>query len=216
MRVLIVEDETDLRVGLAGALRDEGYAVDEAGDGDEGVYHAETWDYDAILLDVMLPCIDGWGVLEKVRHAKDTPVLMLTARDTLMDRVKGLDHGADDYVLKPFELDELFARLRAIIRRSNRKANSILEVNGVSINVASRKVAKGGLGVDLTATEYSLVEYLAMRRGTVVSRTDLYDHLFDENEHSLSNLLDVHVSNIRMKLGYDFILTRRGHGYIIE
>ncbi len=216
MRVLIVEDETDLRVGLAGALRDEGYAVDEAGDGDEGVYHAETWDYDAILLDVMLPCIDGWGVLEKVRHAKDTPVLMLTARDTLMDRVKGLDHGADDYVLKPFELDELFARLRAIIRRSNRKANSILEVNGVSINVASRKVAKGGLGVDLTATEYSLVEYLAMRRGTVVSRTDLYDHLFDENEHSLSNLLDVHVSNIRKKLGHDFILTRRGHGYIIE
>ena len=212
----MVEDDSDLRSSLAKALRDEGYAADEAEDGDEGLYHAESWDYDAILLDVMLPKVDGWEVLRRLRKTKRTPVMMLTARDSTHDRVKGLDGGADDYVVKPFDLDELFARLRALIRRANNQPSSTITIGKVIIDIAARRIRNDGRGVALTAREYSLVEFLAMRRGNVVTRSSLYEHLFDENDSTLSNLLDVHVSNIRKKLGHDFILTRRGHGYIID
>ena len=213
MRVLIVEDEPDLLAGLLGALRDEGYAADGAADGEEGLYKAENYDYDAVVLDVMLPRLDGWEVLRRLRQTKKTPVLMLTARDTLRDRVRGLDAGADDYLVKPFELDELLARLRALIRRSASEAQPMLTIGDVNIDTAARTVSRGGAAVTLTAREYALVEYLALHRGQVVTRTMLYEHLFDENDSTLSNLLDVHVSNIRKKLGHEFIATRRGHGY---
>jgi two-component system, OmpR family, response regulator len=216
MRVLAVEDEPDLLDGLVKALREDGYAVDGASDGEDGLYKAESYDYDAIVLDIMLPGIDGWELLRRLRKTKKTPVLMLTARDAVRDRVRGLDTGADDYLVKPFELVELLARLRALIRRSATQAQPRLAIGDVVINTAARTVSSKGEAVTLTAREYSLVEFLALHRGQVVTRTTLYEHLFDENDDTLSNLLDVHVSNIRKKLGHDFITTRRGHGYCIE
>jgi two-component system OmpR family response regulator len=216
MRVLIVEDEPDLLNGLARALRDEGYAVDTAANGQDGLYSAEANEYDAIVLDVMLPRIDGWEVLVRLRKQKKTPVLMLTARDQSRDRVRGLDTGADDYVVKPFDLEELMARLRALIRRTTGTVRSLIEFADIVIDTAARTVHQRGQVVTLTAREYALLEYLALHRGEVVTRTALYEHLFDENDSTLSNLLDVHVSNIRRKLGHDLISTRRGHGYCIE
>jgi two-component system, OmpR family, response regulator len=215
MRVLIVEDEPDLLSSLAQAFREEGYAVDIAADGEDGFYKAESWDYDAIVLDVMLPKLDGWGLLEKLRRAKKTPVLMLTARDQTRDRVRGLDGGADDYLIKPFDLHELLARVRALIRRSAGQSRNLIELGDVSIDTARRIVSRQGEEISLTAREYALLEYLALHRGEVVSRTALYEHLFDEDDSTLSNLLDVHVSNIRKKLGADIITTRRGHGYSV-
>ena len=215
MRLLIVEDESDLLASLAKALREEGYAVDAAGDGAEGLYKAKETDYDAIILDVMLPELDGWEVLRRLRIQKKTPVLMLTARDTSRDRVRGLDAGADDYLVKPFDLDELFARIRALIRRQAGQSQALIEVGAVVINTATRQVSLDGAVVALTPREYALVEFLALHRGNPVARTALYEHLFDEDDNTLSNLLDVHVSNIRKKLGAEFIVTRRGHGYCI-
>ena len=216
MRILIVEDEPDLRSGLARALRDEGYAVDTAADGEDGLFKAESADYDAVVLDVMLPKLDGWEMLSRLRKTKKTPVLMLTARDQSRDRVKGLDTGADDYVVKPFDLAELFARLRALIRRGANQTTNVIEIRDVRIDTAARLVTHAGKSVELTAREYALVEFMARHRGEVVTRTQLYEHLFDENDSTLSNLLDVHVSNVRKKLGHEFIVTRRGHGYCIE
>ena len=216
MRLLVIEDEKDLRAALEKGLREEGYAVDVAEDGDEGLFKAESWDYDAILLDVMLPVMDGWQVLERLRRTKSTPVLMLTARDTVRDRVRGLDLGSDDYVVKPFSFRELLARIRALIRRSAGAASPMLELGSVRVDTAKRVVLQNGGPVELTAREYALVEMLAFRKGKVVTRTELYDHLFAEEDQTLSNLLDVHVCNVRKKLGKDFIETRRGHGYIIE
>ena len=216
MRILIVEDEPDLLRSVAQALREEGYAVDSANNGEDGLFNAESYDYDAIILDVMLPKMDGWEILKRLRKTKKTPVLMLNARDQSRDRVRGLDTGADDYVVKPFDLSELFARLRALIRRSANKTTNVIEIGDVKIDTATRNVFLKEKPVELTAREYSLVEFLALHRGEVVTRTQLYEHLFDENECSLSNLLDVHVSNVRKKLGAEFIVTRRGHGYCIE
>ena len=216
MRILIVEDEPDLRSALVRSLRDEGYAVDAADNGADGLFNAESTNYDAIILDVMMPQMDGWEVLKRLRKTKKTPVLMLTARDQTRDRVKGLDTGADDYVLKPFDLPELLARLRALIRRSVGKTTNVIEIGDVAVNTAARIVSLAGSPVELTAREYALVEFMALHRGEVVTRTQLYEHLFDENDSSLSNLLDVHVSNVRKKLGAEFIATRRGHGYCIE
>ena len=216
MRILIIEDEADLLASLAKALREEGYAVDTATDGEEGLYKAQSWDYDALVLDVMLPGLDGWTLLERLRQTKKTPVLMLTARDTARDRVRGLDTGADDYLVKPFDLNELFARLRALIRRAAGQTRNTLDIGGLVIDTAARRVTRAGQVIALTAREYALVEFLALHRGEVVTRTTLYEHLFDEDDNTLSNLLDVHVSNLRKKLGAGFITTRRGHGYSIE
>jgi two-component system OmpR family response regulator len=216
MRILVVEDEPDLLHGLARSLREEGYAVDTAEDGGDGLFKAESVDYDAIVLDVMLPSLNGWEILGRLRATRKTPVLLLTARDRTADRVHGLDLGADDYLVKPFDLSELLARLRALIRRSASGASSLVVIGEVHIDTAARSVSRGGQSVELTAREYVLVEYLARHRGEVVTRTALYEHLFDETEDTLSNLLDVHVSNVRKKLGHDLIVTRRGHGYCIE
>ena len=215
MRILLIEDEADLLASLAKALREEGYAVDTATDGEEGLYKAREVGYDAIVLDVMLPRLDGWEVLERFRKSQKTPVLMLTARDAARDRVRGLDAGADDYLVKPFDLEELFARLRAIIRRAAGQTVNTIEIGGAIVDTASRKVTLAGNPVALTAREYCLLEFLALHRGETVTRTALYEHLFDEDDDSLSNLLDVHVSNLRKKLGGGLIETRRGHGYCI-
>ena len=216
MRVLVVEDEPDLLRLVATSLREDGYAVDTAADGEDGLYKATAWEYDAVVLDVMLPGIDGWSVLKQLRAKKRTPVLMLTARDTVADRVRGLDFGADDYLVKPFALTELMARLRALIRRSAGQAVSIIKIGDVQIDTVGKIVIRDEELVALTPMEYALVELLALHRQKLVSRTAIYDHLFDEDDDSLSNLVDVHVSNIRKKLGRDFITTRRGQGYMIE
>jgi two-component system OmpR family response regulator len=216
MRVLLVEDEPELLRVLGRALREEGYAVDEAPDGEEGLFKATSWDYDAIVLDLMLPKMNGWQLLEALRRSKKTPVLILTARDAVTDRVRGLDTGADDYLVKPFDLSELFARLRALIRRSSGQGHPVIDVGGVVLDTRNRSVTSGGELVALTAREYALVELLILHQGEVVSRTQIYEHLFDENDDSLSNLVEVHVSNIRRKLGKDFIVTRRGQGYIVD
>jgi two-component system OmpR family response regulator len=216
MRILVVEDEPDLLRSLAQALREEGYAVDTAANGEDGLFNVENTDYDAVVLDVMMPKMDGWEVLSRLRKIKKTPVLMLTARDQSRDRVKGLDTGADDYVVKPFDLPELFARLRALIRRGANQTRSVIEIGDVTIDVAARNVSRAREAVPLTAREYALLEFLALHRGELVTRTTLYEHLFDENDSTMSNLLDVHVSNLRKKLGAEFIATRRGHGYCIE
>ena len=216
MRVLVVEDEPDLLRVVAATLREDGYAVDTAADGEDALYKAKAWEYDAIVLDVMLPKLDGWTVLRKLREVKHTPVLMLTARDTVQDRVRGLNSGADDYVVKPFSLTELLARLRALIRRSAGQSAAVIEIGDVSVNTLSKVVTRQDELVALTPMEYALVELLAMHRQQLVTRTTIYDHLFDEEDDSFSNLVDVHVSNIRKKLGRDFITTRRGQGYMIE
>lgn len=216
MRVLVVEDDPDLQDVLASALRQVGYAVDAASDGREGLVKARSWTYDAIVLDLMLPLMNGFEVLKELRKHFSTPVLILTARDSLQDRVVGLDQGADDYLVKPFEIKELQARLRALIRRSKGQPNAAIEIGPVAIDTSARTVTKEGQSVSLTAREYALVELLAMHRKKLVSRSMIYDHLFDENDDSLSNLVEVHISNVRKKLGKDFIKTRRGLGYVIE
>ncbi len=217
MRVLVIEDEPDLLTVLAQSLREAGYAVDTASDGREGLFKAQGGEYDALLLDLMIPRLDGWALLKTLRAGGNSvPVLVLTARDALPDRVRGLDTGADDYLTKPYELQELLARLRAIIRRSAGKPSSSVEVGDIVIDTVKRTVLKAGQAVALTAREYALVEYLALHRGELVTRSMLYDHLFDEDDDSLSNLVDVHVSNIRKKLGKDFIVTRRGQGYLLD
>ena len=215
MRLLLVEDEPDLREALARALCEEGYAVDTADNGENGLFNALNTNYDAIVLDILLPKMNGWDVLKQLRAKKKTPVLMLTARDQSLDRVRGLDTGADDYMVKPFDLPELFARLRAIIRRAAGQSSTQIQVGKVVVDTAARLVTVDQQPVALTAREYGLVEFLALHRGEVVTRTQLYESLFDENDDTMSNLLDVHVSNVRKKLGHDFIATRRGHGYQI-
>jgi len=216
MRLLVIEDDPVLQRTLAAALREENYAVDTASDGAEGLFKAQQNAYDAVLLDIMLPKLDGWGVLTALRPANRTPVLMLTARDTVPDRIRGLDTGADDYLTKPFDIDELLARLRALIRRSAGQSSPQLVIGELTLDTAARRATVAGAEIVLTAREYSLLEYLALHRGEVVSRATLYEHLFDEADDSLSNLLDVHVSNLRKKLGHDLIATRRGLGYSIE
>jgi two-component system, OmpR family, response regulator len=216
MRILVVEDEPDLLSGIVRALRKEGYFVDSAGDGDEGLFKAQSVDYDAVLLDVMLPLKDGWTVLKHLRQSRQTPVLMLTARDRPADRVRGLDTGADDYLSKPFDLPELLARVRALIRRSAGQPSPAIEIGSLRLDPKARKVTREGAPVLLTAREYVILEYLALHRGTLITRTALYEHVFDENDNTLSNLIDVHISNLRKKLGHDLITTRRGLGYCIE
>lgn len=215
MRVLVVEDEPDLRKVLCQVLRENDYAVDEASDGEEGLYKAQAWDYDALVLDLMLPKITGWELLRRMRSKKKTPVLILTARDTVNDRIRGLDEGADDYLVKPFEMGELLARLRALIRRAAGTPVATIEIGDVVVDTRTRKVTRAGHDAGLTAREYTLVELLALRRGELVTKTMIYEHIFDENDDSLSNLIEVHVANIRKKLGRDFIKTRRGLGYVV-
>lgn len=216
MRVLVIEDEADLRDTVVETLREEGFATDSCADGEEGLYKALHWDYDAILLDIMLPKLDGWEVLQAIRAQKETPVMMLTARDGVEDRIKGLDKGADDYLPKPFDLAEMVARTRAIARRSGGQRNPELSVGDISVNTTARQVTQNGTLVELTAREYALTELFVRKVDEVVTRDYIYEHLFDENEDSLSNMLDVYIYKLRQKFGKNFIRTMRGHGYIVK
>jgi two-component system, OmpR family, response regulator len=216
MRILIIEDEPELRRVLVQALREAGYAVDEAADGPDGLFKAIAWTYDLVLLDLMLPGLDGIEVLRRLRREKPTPVLVLTARDTVPDRIRGLDVGADDYVVKPFNLAEVLARVRAIIRRAAGRGESRITIGDVAVDTAKKTVTRAGEAVVLTAREFAILELLVNYRGKVVTKSEIYEHIFDENEDTLSNLVEVHVSNIRKKLGRDFIGTRRGMGYVVN
>jgi two-component system OmpR family response regulator len=217
MRVLLVEDEPDLASAIARALADEDFAVDVALEGDEGFFQASQVPYDAIVLDVMLPGRDGWDILRSLRAAgRTTPIIMLTARDTIDDRVRGLNLGADDYLTKPFAVEELVARLRALSRRAAGHPSPDLIAGNIRIDMAGRRVFRGDQEVDLTAREYSILELLARRRGDVVTRTEISDHLYNDDSELLSNAIDVHVASLRRKLGGTLIQTRRGIGYLID
>jgi len=217
VRLLVVEDEPDLARMLARTLEEEQFAVDLALDGDEAYYKMTEIPYDAIVLDLMLPRRDGWSLLRSLRESgKRSPVLILTARDGVEDRVRGLDLGADDYLTKPFALTELVARVRALIRRASPDPAPVLAIGEVTIDTAARVVCRGGRPVDLTAREYSVLELLARRRGSLVTRTMIWDHLYSEAEDIVSNAVDVHVSALRRKLGRDVIQTRRGQGYMVD
>jgi two-component system OmpR family response regulator len=216
VRILVVEDEPDLARALRKAIQEEDMVCDVAADGEAGLFNLRSWDYDAVILDLMLPKVDGWNLLRDLRSRKSTPVLILTARDATPDKVKGLDSGADDYLTKPFKLDELIARLKALIRRSAGHPAPVIRVGPVEIDTAKRLVRKHGQVVPLAPKEFALVELLAFNRGKLVTRTAIYEHIYDENDSSLSNVVDVYVSNIRKKLGPDFVETRRGHGYVVN
>lgn len=215
MRVLVIEDEPNIRRLLGEILTEEGYAVDTAADGQDGLSKATIWPYDAVILDLLLPRMDGWDVLEQLRETHKTPVLIVSARDALSDRVLGLDLGADDYLAKPFERVELLARLRALIRRAAGQTQSVITVGELAVDLRARTVSRGADVLNLTPREFALLEYLVLHRGRVISRDEIYDHLLDEQESGLSNSLDVHISNLRKKVGLDVIETRRGQGYVI-
>jgi two-component system OmpR family response regulator len=215
MRLLIVEDEEELAETVRRAFVEDGFSVDVATDGESGLFNAESWSYDAIVLDLMLPRMGGMEVLKKVRSRSSTPVLILTARDGVDDKVRGLNTGADDYLTKPFQLTELIARVRALVRRSAGKPSPVLKVGDLEIDTVAKVVKRKGKPVELTPKEFALAEFMVLHRGELVTRTMIYDHLYDETDDTLSNVLDVYVSNLRRKLGKTFIETRRHQGYIL-
>ena len=217
MRILVVEDEHDLRRGLARALTEEHFAVDQSPDGDDGLFRALEIEYDAIVLDVMLPRRSGIDLLDDLRRAgRLTPVLLLTARDGIDDRVRGLNHGADDYLTKPFAVEELVARVRALIRRAAGQPFRTVAIGDVEVDLSARRVRRRGEEIELTGREYSILELLIRQRGAIVPRTVLFDHLYNDDHESLSNTIDVHIASLRRKLGAAVIETRRGLGYLID
>jgi DNA-binding response OmpR family regulator len=222
MRLLLIEDEPDAARLLARGLREQAYAVDIAPDGREGAYRASIADYDAIILDVMLPSLDGLDVCRSLRSAgSSVPILMLTARDSVEARIAGLDSGADDYLTKPFDFGELLARLRAVIRRGVRPTwPEQLHIGVIELDTRGRRVTKQGREITLTSREYSLLEYLARRAGEVVGRADIAEHVWDDSYEPLSNVIDVYIQRLRRKLddpGQDsMIRTRRGEGYTLR
>src|SRR5215475_3269281 len=221
MRILVVEDEPRVARFLAKGLRERSYAVDIARDGELALYQTEINDYDLIILDVMLPGKDGFEICRELRERLiKTPILMLTARDAVDDRVQGLDSGADDYLTKPFEFKELLARIRALLRRAHEFRPSVLQVADLTLNTASHSVARAGRRIGLTAKEYALLEYFALHEGRLLSREDIAAHVWDENFDPMSNVIDVYVRRLRKKVdegfGRPLIHTRRGAGYIFS
>ena len=217
MRLLVVEDDADLNRQLVTALTDAGYVVDKAVDGEEGHYLGETSPYDAVILDLGLPILDGVSVLEKWRRAgRKMPVLILTARDRWSDKVAGFDAGADDYVSKPFHMEEVLARVRALVRRTAGHASAELTCGPVSLDTKGARVTVNGMAIKLTSLEYRLLEYLMMHGGKVVSRTELVEHLYDQDFDRDSNTVEVFVGRLRKKLGVDVLHTIRGMGYCVQ
>ncbi len=216
MRLLVVEDDPDLNRQLVTALQDSGYVVDAAKDGEEGHFLGDTEPYDAVVLDLGLPVIDGVSVLEKWRRAgRKMPVLILTARDRWSDKVAGFDAGADDYVAKPFHMEEVLARVRALLRRSAGHATSELTCGPVSLDTKSARVIVNGMAVKLTSLEFRLLAYLMHHKGKVISRTELVEHLYDQDFDRDSNTVEVFVGRLRKKLGVDVLHTIRGMGYCV-
>jgi two-component system copper resistance phosphate regulon response regulator CusR len=220
MRILLVEDDPRIARFVSQALREQAYAVDAAADGDDALYKASVNDYDAVILDVMIPGRDGFEVCRELRAAGSAvPVIMLTARDAVPDRVAGLDSGADDYLTKPFEVSELLARLRALLRRGRDVRPALVSVADLRIDTRAHAVARAGRRIELTAKEYALLEYLARERGRVLTRAEIAEHVWDENFDPLSNLIDVNINRLRRKVDDGFALplihTRRGEGYML-
>ena len=220
MRLLLVEDEPDAARILAKGLREEAYAVDVVGDGEKALELAFVNDYDLIILDVMLPRRDGFEVCRELRaEGSAVPVLMLTARDAVEDRISGLDTGADDYLTKPFDFDELLARVRALLRRGPALLPAVLRVADLAVDTRARRVSRGGREVELTAKEYALLEYLARRAGEVVSRADIAEHVWDESYDPFSKVIEVFIQRLRRKVDGarrpPLIRTRRGEGYLL-
>ena len=214
MRILVVEDDKDLNRQLVAALQQNGYVVDKAFDGEEGHFLGDTEPYDAIVLDLGLPVLDGVSVLSKWRRSgRKTPVLILTARDRWSDKVAGFDAGADDYVTKPFHMEEILARLRALVRRAAGIASSELICGPVALDTANAKVTVDGRTIKLTSLEFRLLSYLMHHPGKVVSRTELVEHLYDQDFDRDSNTVEVFVGRLRKKLGVDVLQTVRGMGY---
>ena len=221
MRILLVEDDARVSGVIARGLREQAYAVDVAPDGEQALYLAAVNQYDVIVLDVMLPGKDGYAVCRELRAAGSRqPILMLTARGTVDDRVEGLDAGADDYLTKPFDFKELLARLRALLRRSVELRPAVAKVADLTLDTASHAVQRGGRAVPLTAKEYALLEYLVLNEGRVVGREQISQHVWDEAFDPLSNIIDVYVKRLRAKLDHGhatrLIHTRRGEGYILS
>lgn len=221
MRVLIIEDERYLANILKKGLEENGFTVEVSYDGEEGLYMAETYPYDGVLLDIMLPKVDGLTILNTLRAKKiDVPVLMITARGEIEDKIKGLSIGADDYIAKPFDFSELLARLKAVIRRSKGKPSPIIIIDDLVIDTNSRTVKRADREIRLSAREYNILEYLALNEGRVVSRTELIEHIYDSEFDLDSNIIDVYINYLRNKIdkgfGKQIIFTVRGAGYTIK
>lgn len=220
MRVLIVEDEPKTAAYIRKGLTEHGFAVDIAANGVDGEHLATSLDYDLIILDVMLPGMDGWTVLREIRDTKTTPVLFLTARDNVADRVRGLELGADDYLVKPFAFSELLARMRTVLRRGTKQPSAGFRVADLEIDPLKRKVFRGGRRIDLTAKEFALLDYFVSRAGEVLSRTIIAEHVWDMNFDSDTNVVDVAIRRLRVKIDDPFdvklIRTIRGVGYVLE
>lgn len=218
MRILLIEDYVPLQKSLVQGLREAGFAVDFSGDGNEGLWYAQSNPYDVIILDLMLPSIDGLTILQKLRQAgNDVHILILTAKDTLQDKVNGLELGADDYLVKPFEFEELLARVRALIRRSYVQKQPSIEIEDLHIDLNTQKVKRNDKYIELTPREYALLEYLAVRTGQIVSRTDIWEHVYEFHSEASSNVVDVYIGYLRKKIELDgmpvLIHTVRGRGY---
>jgi DNA-binding response OmpR family regulator len=221
MRILIVEDEKSLADIVKKGLEEEGYSVDVAYNGEDGLFMAENEPSDLIILDIMLPIVDGITILKRIRKAGvKTPVIMLTAKDTLMDKVSGLDSGADDYLTKPFLFEELLARMRALLRRGSEAKTSVIEIGDVAINTAAHEVRRGGRDIPLSTREYVLLEFMAVNKNKVLSRTVLTEHLYNYDFDMDSNVIDVFIHRIRNKIDKGFeqklIYTLRGSGYMLK
>tara|TARA_A100001391_G_C5075396_1_gene279120 strand:+ start:1454 stop:2131 length:678 start_codon:yes stop_codon:yes gene_type:complete len=221
VRVLVIEDYEPVRSAVVQSLTENGFAVDDAEDGNAGMWLARSGEHDVIVLDIMLPNISGIEILESMRQQQQhTPVLLLTAADEVDQRIRGLNSGADDYLVKPFAMAELIARVRALVRRSFGDGVSIIQVRDLRIDTSSRLVYRGDKIVELSALEYNLLELLVRRRGKVVSRTDIWKSLYDMDSDATSNVVDVYIGYLRKKLDLpgepSLIVTRRGHGYLIE
>jgi DNA-binding response OmpR family regulator len=217
MRALVVEDSLPIRTAIRDGLAEQGFAVDVAANGEDGLWLAEQNPYDIIVLDIMLPLIDGLEVLRRLRaKGSKVAVLLLTARDTVEDRVTGLDTGADDYLVKPFAFAELLARVRTLVRRRYDAKDPVLRVDDLVIDTVKRRVKRGEAAVALSPREYALLEYLALRAGELVTRTDIWEHVYDFRSDAQSNVVDVYVSYLRKKLGPPSLIhTRRGQGYVL-
>lgn len=221
MRILVVEDEKDLNNIICKKLKIEGYSVDSCYDGEEGFLYATTTNYDMILLDIMLPKIDGYTLLKRLRDKKiSTPLLFLTAKDSIDDRVRGLDLGADDYLIKPFHFDELMARIRVITRRNYGFSTNELKISNLTLNCDTRCVKRENTKIELSTKEFSILEYLIKNQGIVVSREKIEEHIWNYDYQGSSNMIDVYISYLRLKIDKDFspklIHTVRGVGYVLK
>ena len=221
MRILLVEDYLPLQKSLAKGLREADFAVDVSGDGQEGLWYAMSNDYDVVILDIMLPKLDGLSVLKQLRGKnKNNHIILLTAKDTVDDRIKGLDSGADDYLIKPFAFEELLARLRALTRRRYQQKSPCIKIKDLNIDTASRRVWRGEEEIILTSREFMLLEYLARRSGQVVPRTDIWEHIYEFKSEASSNVVDVYIGYLRKKIEKKnkppLLQTVRGQGYILK